>query len=76
MCVQIPYSSPVSPGNYPFLGVALLVVGLLFTAMYFVYQMQGGGKRNLFIELLIGFASSCALGFGVLFLMLSFGLYV
>jgi hypothetical protein len=45
-------------------------------AGYFVYQMRGAGKRNIIIELLIGALSSVLLGFGTLFMMLSFGLYV
>lgn len=43
--------------------------------MYFVYQMKAD-KRNIFVELIIALASSGALGVGVLFLMLSFDLYV
>ena len=75
-CVQIPYSSPVATSSYPFLGTTLVASGLVVMAGYFVYQMRGSGKRNIIIELLIGALSSVLLGFGTLFMMLSFGLYV
>jgi hypothetical protein len=65
----------VPPSSYPFLAVVLLAVGLLFTAIYFMYQMKEG-KKNILFELLIGLGASGVLGFGTLFLMLSFGLYV
>jgi hypothetical protein len=61
---------------YPFLGTLLLLIGLALMGAYFVYQMRGSEKRNIFIELSIGVLSSVALGFGTLFTMLSFGLYV
>eukprot|EP01039_Chlorochromonas_danica_P002006 gene2006-2189_t len=73
--MEIPYSSPVSPSLYSFLAICALAIGLLFTAMYFVYQMKSD-KRNIFVELIIALASSGALGVGVFFLMLSFDLYV
>lgn len=53
----------------------LYQVGLSFTAAYFVYQMKSG-TRNIFVELLIAVLASFALGFGTLFIMLSFGLYI
>ena len=40
-----------------------------------MYQMKSGA-RNIFIELLIAVLASFALGFGTLFTMLSFGLYI
>jgi hypothetical protein len=55
--------------------VALTLIGLVLTALFFVYQMQSG-KRSLVIELVIGLVASVALGFGTLFMMLSFGLYI
>ena len=55
--------------------IYLIQVGLSFTAAYFVYQMKSGG-RNILIELLIAVLASFALGFGTLFIMLSFGLYI
>ncbi len=73
---QVAYSSPVSVASYPFLGVVLLLIGFVLMAVYFIYQMRGAGKRNLFFELIIAAASSGALGFGTLFLMSSFGLFV
>lgn len=70
----IPFS-PVSPALYPSLGMTLTGVGLAITAGYFVFQMRAGNK-NLCVELSLGTAASIFLGFGVLFLMLSFDLYI
>jgi hypothetical protein len=53
----------------------LLAIGLIFTAIYFVYQMKSG-KKNFGIELAIGLLTSIALGFGTFFLIMSFGLYL
>ena len=57
------------------LGASLSGLGLVIMAAYFVYQMQTT-KKYLGIELLLGLLSAIALGFGTLFIMLSFGLYV
>jgi len=73
---QIPYSSPVSVDNYPQHGVILTLMGLVATGGYFVYQMSAGAERKLSIEMVIAVIASVALGFGSLFLMLSFNLYV
>jgi hypothetical protein len=43
--------------------------------MFFVYQLSSA-KRSLAVELSLGGVSSVALGFGTLFVLLSFGLYV
>lgn len=67
--------SPVSPALYPTLGMLLTGVGFAVTAGYFVFQMRAGAK-SLLIELLLGTIASIFLGFGVLFLMLSFELYI
>jgi hypothetical protein len=45
-------------------------------ALYFVYQMRGSTKRNVGVELVLAACSSFTLGFGSLFVMQSFGLYV
>lgn len=75
--MEVPYSSPVSVGMYPTLGGGLMFVGFIFTALYFVYQLSStSNKRSLGLELSIGAISSAALGFGALFVLLSFGLYV
>eukprot|EP01038_Epipyxis_sp_PR26KG_P010676 gene10676-14337_t len=73
--MEVPYSSPVPVSSYPSLSIMLLLAGLTSTAGYFVYQMKSGSK-NIVIELLIAAVSSVLLGFGTLFAMLSFGLYV
>lgn len=64
--------------SYPFLGTVGLVSGLVFTALYFVYQMRGAGSGSpsIAIELLLGGIASTLLGFGSLFIMATFDLYV
>jgi hypothetical protein len=57
------------------LATTFISAGLAITAGYFIYQMKSGSK-NIFVELFIALLSSFALGFGTLFAMLSFGLYV
>jgi len=57
------------------LGGTLMLMGFISTALYFVYQLSSN-KRSLALELGVGAASSVALGFGALFVLLSFGLYV
>lgn len=61
---------------YPTIGGMLMSTGFVLMAMYFIYQLNWGDKRSLAVELSIGGVSSLALGFGALFVMLSFGLYV
>jgi hypothetical protein len=72
---QVPYSSPISVSSYPILSVGLIGVGFLFMALFFIFQMKSGNK-NFPVEIVIAAISSGALGFGTLFAMLSFGLYI
>lgn len=72
---QVPYYSPVPTSSYPLYAVGLTAVGVVFMALFFVTQMRSGNK-SLILELLFGALASLALGFGTLFIMLSFGLYV
>lgn len=55
--------------------MSLTLAGFVTTGAYFVYQMSGN-KRKISVELLLALVASIALGFGSLFLMLSFDLYV
>jgi UDP-N-acetylmuramyl pentapeptide phosphotransferase/UDP-N-acetylglucosamine-1-phosphate transferase len=73
--MEVPYSSPVALSMYPTLGGMFILAGFISTAMFFVYQLSSS-KRSLAIELSLGGVSSVALGFGTLFVLLSFGLYV
>ena len=77
--LESPYKSPVSISLYPYLGTGLMLSGLACTAGFFVYQMHFSGKAKanvIFVELAIGLVASILLGFGTLFFMLSFGLYI
>ena len=77
---QVPYSSPVDVKSYAFLGTVEVVAGLVFTAFYFIYQMRSGtgssSSPNILIELLLGGIAATLLGFGTLFVMATFDLYV
>jgi hypothetical protein len=77
--MEVPLSSPVPVSLYPTYSVFSLLTGFVFTAAFFVYQMRGsspGVTRYLAIEMLIALVASVFLGFGILFTMLSFDLYV
>jgi hypothetical protein len=73
--METPFSSPVSPGMYPTIGGTCVLSGFLLTSGYFVYQLSSS-KRSIAVELSLGAAASVALGFGSLFVLLSFGLWV
>ncbi|XP_062541199.1 transmembrane protein 258 [Armigeres subalbatus] len=80
---MIRYISPVNPAVFPHLASVLLLIGTFFTAWFFVFEVSrpklsgGSGKEGvIFKELLISLFASIFLGFGVLFLLLSVGIYV
>ena len=71
------YVSPVNPALYPHLSTILLLFGMFFTAWFFVYEVTSTKfTRELSKELLISLAASLFMGFGLMFLMLSVGIYV
>ncbi|EYU28407.1 hypothetical protein ABFS82_12G122000 [Erythranthe guttata] len=72
-----PISSPVPDVWYPTLAVFMLVIGLVITASFFIYEATSSKKnRSLAKELITGAVASVFLGFGSLFLLLSSGIYV
>lgn len=82
---MVRYISPISPSAFPMLATALLFVGTFFTAWFFVFEVsrpsKASGERKkesgvIFKELLISLFASIFLGFGILFLLLSVGIYV
>uniref|UniRef100_A0A1L8DUY4 Dolichyl-diphosphooligosaccharide-protein glycosyltransferase subunit TMEM258 n=1 Tax=Nyssomyia neivai TaxID=330878 RepID=A0A1L8DUY4_9DIPT len=82
------YLSPINPTVFPHLATVLLAIGTFFTAWFFVFEVSRpkdstnghSGKQSkdgiIFKELLISLFASIFLGFGVLFLALSVGIYV
>ncbi|XP_003738032.1 transmembrane protein 258 [Galendromus occidentalis] len=71
------YSSPISPVIYPHLSLVLLMVGLIFTGWFFVYEVAATKyTRQLYKELGIAILASLFLGFGFLFLLLLVGIWV
>ena len=71
------YVSPVNPALYPHLATILLMFGTFFTSWFFVYEVTSTKfTRDMSKELLISLVASLFLGFGLMFLMLSVGIYV
>ncbi|XP_044254338.1 transmembrane protein 258 [Tribolium madens] len=71
------YVSPVNPAVFPSLTLVLLGIGIFFTAWFFVYEVTSTKQsRDLKKELLVSLVASIFSGFGILFLLLSVGIYV
>lgn len=81
------YTSPINPSAFPLLSTVLLTIGTFFTAWFFVFEVSRPNKSTaaekgkpkesiIFKELLISLFASIFLGFGILFLLLSVGIYV
>uniref|UniRef100_A0A0K8TPG9 Dolichyl-diphosphooligosaccharide-protein glycosyltransferase subunit TMEM258 n=1 Tax=Tabanus bromius TaxID=304241 RepID=A0A0K8TPG9_TABBR len=74
------YISPINPSVFPHLATVLLAIGTFFTAWFFVYEVSrprsNPKEQTIFKELLISLFAAIFLGFGVLFLLLSVGIYV
>ena len=71
------YLSPVNPAIYPHLALILLIIGLFFTAWFFVYEVTSTKfTRELLKEVVISLVASVFMGFGTLFLILWVGIYV
>lgn len=74
------YVSPINPLVFPHLATLLLIIGTFFTSWFFVFVVsrpKGVNKSALvFKELLISLFAAIFLGFGLLFLFLSVGIYV
>ncbi|XP_038959242.1 transmembrane protein 258-like [Rattus norvegicus] len=71
------YTNPVNPAVFPHLTVVLLAISMFSTAWFFVYEVTSTKyTRDIYKELLISLVASHFMGFGVLFLPLSVGIYV
>ena len=71
------YLSPINPASYPQLALVLLLIGLFFTAWFFVYEVTSTKyTRVIMKELMISVAASTFMGLGTLFLILWVGIYV
>lgn len=77
---MVRYASPVNPAVFPHLAVILCAIGTFFTAWFFIIEVSRPKSKDsnstIFKELLISLFASIFLGFGVLFLLLSVGIYV
>ena len=71
------YVSPINPAVFPHLTFVLLGIGIFFTAWFFVYEVTSTKQtRDIKKELLVSLVASIFSGFGILFLLLSVGIYV
>ncbi|GJQ88024.1 hypothetical protein Trydic_g12948 [Trypoxylus dichotomus] len=71
------YVSPVNPAIFPHLTLVLLGIGIFFTAWFFVYEVTSTKlSRDIKKELLLSLVASIFSGFGILFLLLTVGIYV
>ncbi|KAK9695404.1 Oligosaccharyltransferase subunit 5 [Popillia japonica] len=71
------YVSPVNPAIFPHLTFVLLGIGIFFTAWFFVYEVTSTKlSRDIKKELLLSLVASIFSGFGILFLLLTVGIYV
>ncbi|XP_025836797.1 transmembrane protein 258 [Agrilus planipennis] len=74
---MVRYISPVNPNVFPHLTFVLLGIGIFFTAWFFVYEVTSTKlTRDLKKELLLSLVASVFSGFGIMFLLLSVGIYV
>lgn len=75
---MVRYASPVNPAVFPHLAILLCSIGTFFTAWFFIFEVSRPKSKEstIFKELLISLFASIFLGFGVLFLLLSVGIYV
>ncbi|XP_056853185.1 uncharacterized protein LOC130502414 [Raphanus sativus] len=72
-----PITSPIPVAMYPTLSVFTLAIGLIITAIFFIYEATSSTKnRSLAKELATAAVASVFLGFGSLFLLLASGVYV
>ena len=71
------YLSPINPATYPHLALVLLLIGLFFTAWFFVYEVTSTKYTRLIMkEMMISIAASTFMGLGTLFMILWVGIYV
>ncbi|KAJ8477186.1 hypothetical protein OPV22_020913 [Ensete ventricosum] len=72
-----PVTSPVPIQWYPMLSALFLLIGLLVTASFFIYEATSSTRsRSLLKEAVSAAMASTFLGFGSLFLLLATGVYV
>ncbi|KAK3152523.1 hypothetical protein QOZ80_2BG0160140 [Eleusine coracana subsp. coracana] len=70
-------SSPVPVVWYPTLAVAMVAVGLMLTASFFIYEATSSRRSRSFAkEITTAAVASVFLGFGSLFVLLASGVYV
>lgn len=71
------YQPPLSPGMYSQLAVLLLLIGIVFSGQFFVYEVnKTTNRRSIFQELYLAVVASLFLGVGIFFLSLTVGLPV
>ena len=71
------YITPVNPALYPHITLILLIIGIFFTAWFFVYEVTATKyTRDLSKELIVALFAAVFMGFGTVFLLLWVGIYI
>ncbi|KAA8494561.1 Transmembrane protein [Porphyridium purpureum] len=73
----VPYSAPVPPTLFPALAFVLMIVGVACSAWFFSMQtISTKLSRNAGRDLAISAAASLCLGLGLVFTLLSNGIWI
>lgn len=83
----IPYQSPVHPKNFSRLAFNLMFVGFILMSWFLMYELMLNclysylintvkEKRSIVKELVVSFFGSIFIGFGLIFLIMWFGIYL
>jgi hypothetical protein len=72
-----PYNSPIDPALYPTLALMLMIAGLASSAFFFVQQVTTSKvQRSLSNDMVMATVSAVFMGLGMMFTMLTVGIYV
>mmetsp|Transcript_34347 Transcript_34347/g.33553 ORF Transcript_34347/g.33553 Transcript_34347/m.33553 type:complete len:84 (-) Transcript_34347:48-299(-) len=73
----MPYQSPVHPKHFARLGFNLLFIGFFLLSWFLIYVINTNVKqRSIMKEILVAFFSSIFTGFGLIFMIMWFGIYL
>lgn len=72
----LPYFPPVSPDSFLSLWIALITLGVAATGSFFVYEAKPRKQRSIVTEFVLAAVAALLLGFGSMFLLLWFGVWL
>ncbi len=80
LVMKSPYAGPVTEHMFGTYWLSSVTIGLVFLAIYFVFQMKAGAVSSKFtklmIEIAIAMIASIFLGIGIFFMCLDFDLWL